>query len=41
VCEVADGMPAEQDTTMVTRFARDSKVTRAVRAGPRMTSPTW
>jgi len=34
---VADGTPAEHDTTMVTRFRWDSNVTDAVAAGPRVT----
>ena len=40
VYEVADGTLAEQDTTMVTRFASESNVTRAVAAGPRATPAT-
>ena len=36
---MADGTPAEHDTTMVTRFVVDSNVTRAAAAGPRFTSP--
>jgi len=37
---VADGTPAEHDTTIVTRFALESKLTRAVAAGPRSTPLT-
>jgi hypothetical protein len=37
VYEVADGTPAEQDTTMVTWFVSESNVTRAMAAGPRVT----
>ena len=33
------GTPVEQDTTMVTEFAAELNVTRAVTAGPRITVP--
>jgi hypothetical protein len=36
---VAVGTPAEQDTIMVTEFAAELNVTRAVTAGPRITVP--
>jgi hypothetical protein len=36
---VAVGAPAEQDTIMVTEFAAELNVTRAVTAGPRITVP--
>jgi hypothetical protein len=36
---VAVGPPAEQDTIMVTEFAAELNVTRALAAGPRITVP--
>jgi hypothetical protein len=37
---VVAGTPAEQDTIMVTELAAELKITRAIRAGPRITVPT-
>jgi len=37
---VADGTPAVQVTAIVTELAVDSKLTRAVAAGPRVTRST-
>ena len=36
---LATGVPAEQDTIMVTEFAVELNVTRAVATGPRITVP--
>jgi hypothetical protein len=40
VYDVAEGTPPEHDTTMVTLFAPEPNVTRAVAAGPRVTEVT-